>query len=151
MPLKWQRALLWAAVLALAAVIFAFSAQPGPASDGMTEAAVSPLIDLIVGGGTGGEDAWQRAYIIVGTLARKAAHVAEYALLGLLVTLLMRSYGLRGRLLPILVCIAYAASDEIHQAFVPGRLGAPVDVLIDGAGVTLGVMAAGFLSHFRRK
>ncbi|MFN7162218.1 MAG: VanZ family protein, partial [Fimbriimonadales bacterium] len=30
-----------------------------------------------------------------------------------------------------------AVIDEIHQAFVPGRTGTPVDVLIDAVGIAL--------------
>ena len=36
--------------------------------------------------------------------------------------------------------IAYAATDEVHQHFVPGRLGSPVDVAVDAVGVALGVL-----------
>jgi hypothetical protein len=35
--------------------------------------------------------------------------------------------------------IAYAASDEVHQHFVTGRVGSPLDVLIDAVGVAIGV------------
>jgi VanZ family protein len=31
-------------------------------------------------------------------------------------------------------------SDEAHQAFVPGRLGSPIDVAIDAVGVVAGVV-----------
>ena len=34
----------------------------------------------------------------------------------------------------------YAISDEVHQSFVPGRLGSPVDVAIDAIGVAAGVV-----------
>lgn len=46
-----------------------------------------------------------------------------------------------------LLTVAYAASDEWHQAHVPGRHSQPVDVLIDalGAAVALGVL------HYRRR
>lgn len=148
---RWQRVLLWVATLALGAAIFAFSAQPGPESDDMTAAAVTPLIDLFLDANGSGEDAWQRAYLIAATLVRKAAHLAEYALLGLLLALLARAYGLQMRWLPLLIGVAYAATDELHQHFVPGRLGAVTDVLIDTIGVVAGVYAAGFISHIRRK
>lgn len=35
--------------------------------------------------------------------------------------------------------VAYAASDEIHQLFVPGRACMPLDVLIDSSGALAGV------------
>jgi len=66
---------------------------------------------------------------------RKTAHAAEFAVLGLL---LARAIG---RELPALVLgIGYAAADELHQAFVPGRLGSPWDVLLDSVGVAFGVL-----------
>ena len=67
---------------------------------------------------------------------RKLAHAAEYALLG---ALLFRALD---REVPALALgVAYAASDELHQHFVRGRTGAPLDVLIDAVGVAIGVMA----------
>jgi VanZ family protein len=67
---------------------------------------------------------------------RKIAHAAEFAVLGFL---LLRAVG--GPQVALGLGIAYAVSDEIHQHFVPGRLGSPIDVLIDSAGVLAGVLA----------
>ncbi len=66
---------------------------------------------------------------------RKLAHTAEYAVLG---ALLARALGRSGPALAI--GVLYAVSDEVHQAFVPGRLGSPVDVAIDAVGVVCGVL-----------
>jgi VanZ family protein len=69
---------------------------------------------------------------------RKIAHAAEYAVLG---ALLFRALG---RELPaVAIGIAYAVTDEVHQAFVSGRRGAPVDVLVDAVGVLVGVYVLG--------
>jgi VanZ family protein len=66
---------------------------------------------------------------------RKLAHATEYAVLG---GLLLRALG---RELPAFALgVAYAASDELHQAFVEGRHGAPRDVAIDAAGVLIGIL-----------
>ena len=66
---------------------------------------------------------------------RKTAHAAEFAVLGLL---LARAIGHE---LPALILgIAYAVTDELHQAFVPGRLGSVWDLLLDSVGVALGVL-----------
>ena len=66
---------------------------------------------------------------------RKLAHVTEYAVLG---ALLLRALP---RELPALaIGIAYAASDELHQHFVPGRQASPVDLAIDAVGVVIGVI-----------
>lgn len=65
---------------------------------------------------------------------RKLGHMAEYAVLGLLLTRAL------GRPLPaFLLGVAYAVSDEVHQHFVPGRHGTPIDVAIDAVGVAVGV------------
>ena len=68
---------------------------------------------------------------------RKLAHATEYAILG---ALLLRA--LRHPNWAVALGIAYAISDEIHQSFVPGRQGSPLDVLIDSAGVIAGVVLA---------
>ena len=38
----------------------------------------------------------------------------------------------------LLLCIGYAITDELHQAFVPGRTPKLLDVLIDSSGASLG-------------
>lgn len=65
---------------------------------------------------------------------RKFAHAAEYAMLG---ALLARATGRVG--LAFALGTLYAVSDEIHQSFVPGRMGSSLDVAIDAVGVAIGV------------
>jgi VanZ family protein len=69
------------------------------------------------------------------TILRKIAHGTEYAFLGVLLMRALRrvdvAFGLG---------VLYAASDELHQAFVRGRHGSPVDVLIDAVGVAAGLL-----------
>lgn len=48
---------------------------------------------------------------------------------------------LKRMLLPWLIAALYAASDEIHQLFVPGRSGQLSDVILDSAGALAGVAA----------
>lgn len=71
-------------------------------------------------------------------LLRKTAHVLEYAVLAALIWRAFRgSFGLKGPVLALLCFSAaalYAASDEWHQSFVPGRGPSAVDVLIDSTG-----------------
>ena len=69
---------------------------------------------------------------------RKVAHAAEYAVLGFL---LVRATGREWAALAL--GIAYAASDELHQHFVPGRFGSPLDVAVDAVGVAVGVLLVG--------
>ena len=37
------------------------------------------------------------------------------------------------------LAVAYACTDELHQTFVRGRHGTPVDVAIDAAGALIGL------------
>jgi VanZ family protein len=92
--------------VALMAVIFALSAQP----------------DLGTGLGT------------FDLVARKLAHMAEYALLWLL---WVRALGASTLVPATLITLCYAVSDEWHQTMVAGRVGSPLDVLVDAAGVAI--------------
>ncbi len=65
---------------------------------------------------------------------RKLAHFTEYFILGVLVIFTLREYGIKNVYVPIIVCILYACSDEIHQLFIPGRTGSWKDTLIDSGG-----------------
>ncbi|MDX6411676.1 MAG: hypothetical protein QOE91_1192 [Gaiellaceae bacterium] len=67
---------------------------------------------------------------------RKGAHITEYAILALLLARALE------REVPAFVLgVLYAASDEVHQSFVRGRHGAPLDVAIDSIGLLIGVIA----------
>ena len=71
---------------------------------------------------------------------RKCAHMTEYAVLAALL------YRALDRELPAFVgAVAYAATDELHQHFVPGRHASAVDVAIDAVGATIGLLAWGRL------
>ena len=72
---------------------------------------------------------------------RKVAHAAEFAVLGFL---LLRALGREPAALAL--GIAYAASDELHQYFVPGRQGSLLDVALDSVGVAAGVVTFKVLS-----
>ena len=66
---------------------------------------------------------------------RKIGHAGEFAVLG---ALLARALG--SARLALVVGVLYAVSDEVHQVFVPGRTGSPLDVALDAVGVALGVV-----------
>ena len=72
---------------------------------------------------------------------RKVAHFLEYTVLGAMVGNAARNanIGPRKEFASWLICIIYAATDEIHQYFVPGRACRLMDVAIDSAGALVGV------------
>ena len=73
------------------------------------------------------------------TVLRKLAHMAEF---GLLWFLWWRALGYADPRPAIVIALAYAVSDEVHQSFVAGRVGSPVDVAIDAAGIGLAGLIA---------
>jgi VanZ family protein len=76
---------------------------------------------------------------LIDTVGRKLLHFGEYALLCVLWWRVF-AHGMpprRAVLLAFLVASAYAATDELHQSFVEGRHGTPVDWAIDTAGAAV--------------
>lgn len=75
---------------------------------------------------------------------RKTAHFSIYALLGLLMRFSFQFIPVKGKkaLWSYPACVLYAASDEIHQYFVPGRSCELRDVGIDSLGALLGTAIA---------
>ncbi len=71
---------------------------------------------------------------------RKAAHMFEFGMLSLSVWFALSFWTGRRKVLFILTIVistVYAASDEFHQRFVPGREGTPRDVLVDSVGILI--------------
>lgn len=72
-----------------------------------------------------------------------AAHLTEYAVLGLLLARWLGGQfpglGRWAAAAAWVACAAYGVSDEVHQAFVPGRDATPVDWLFDALGAFAGV------------
>lgn len=75
-------------------------------------------------------------------LAKKGAHAFGYALLGAAYAHAVspgRRPTLGNAVLAVGLAALYAASDEWHQSFTPGRHPAWMDVGIDAAGAAVGV------------
>lgn len=74
-------------------------------------------------------------------IVRKTAHFTIYAILGILTFMAVRISKIKfPYLIAPVICLAYAASDEIHQYFVPGRSCELRDVCIDFSGSVLGII-----------
>ena len=74
------------------------------------------------------------------------AHLAEYFVLGYLLARMFGKKGAAAFLLALAICLIYAASDEWHQSFVPGRVMDIVDWMFDGVGGIVGI-----LGYYMRK
>ena len=75
-------------------------------------------------------------------LVRKCAHLTEYAILAALLWRALRRHPASFSPAPALafvIAAAYASLDEFHQSYIASRTGSSWDVLIDCAGVILGL------------
>lgn len=130
--------LLYGALVAWMVVIFLFSAQPHSAEV-------------------------TREFFHEGNfVVRKFAHFSEYAILAILAITSFSSHipANQSASSPdrrvafnagIAISVLYAISDEIHQAFVPGRGAAISDVLVDSVGVVIGSLVISYLRRRQRK
>lgn len=150
-------------VLLWMAVIFAFSAQPDTESSQISGGVSYRIIQ-----------GWDRVFHremtqqqmeeaaeLIDHPVRKAAHMTEYGILAVLILQVCLAYSgwdkgigkIRKLCLgALLMTAAYAATDEFHQLFVPGRAGRITDVLIDSAGAAIALLFAGLiLKHIKNK
>jgi len=83
-------------------------------------------------------------------IVRKCGHLSEYAVLALLNLRAVkrsqcdagRGWSWKAAGISLLIAAIYAATDEWHQSFIPGRTAALADVLIDSSGAFAGLALA---------
>ncbi len=133
----WKKRMAWALCAAWMGLIFLMSAMPGDVS-GEQSGTVTRLLIHSVTLLLGEETAQAMPSQALELLVRKAAHMAEYAVLWLLFERALRLSGARRpRLWALMLSAAYAGTDEFHQRFIPGRGPSPMDVMVDTAGAAL--------------
>ncbi len=122
-PTQISDAIEWVPVLLWGTVIFLLSTSSFSSIN--TSAIIGPILRFIYPAISAA------ALSLDNELIRKTAHFVEY---GILFWLLVRG-PLRGRpWIALACCVAYAAMDETHQIFVPGRGPSVFDVALDSTG-----------------
>jgi VanZ family protein len=122
-------------------VIFSFSSEVRSVSHARSEAIVSAVTHTFH---------IKASNDLVDFITRKSAHTFLYLILGILMFNVVKEYNKSGNrerdlklavLLSILLCMAYANSDEFHQMFTNGRGSLVSDVIIDSvaSSVSIGV------------
>ena len=96
---------------------------------------------------------WQSGTADVGGLlgslppgSDKVGHFAAFAWLAAMLTLATER-----PLLAAALATLYGATDEVHQAFVPGRWSDPLDLLADALGAAVGAWLVGRALGRRRR
>lgn len=115
-------------------VIFLFSAQNGEDSSETSGGVVLFICSIL------NYSPSQIMLDIMTTCVRKAAHMTEFGILGILVfNTLHCGFGSFRGIYPLAFAVAslYAATDETHQLFINGRSGKFTDWIIDSTGIIL--------------
>jgi VanZ family protein len=125
----------WLAVAACAGAIFVFSGDDFSAAN--TSRILGPLLRWLF------PDLAPDAMATLHMAVRKAAHLTEYGLLGLLafraLRLSLAISNARAALLGLGLVLLVSATDELRQSFIASRTGTIRDVCIDLVGGALGV------------
>ncbi|MBR2834984.1 MAG: VanZ family protein [Coriobacteriales bacterium] len=162
------------AVLAVCSFIFFMSAQPADESSVMSNSIFDIVVGIFIPDYNlldADEQLIKKSQLT--HIIRKLAHFTEFAVLG--VTILNLLYQIAkanlsgeqetgkhfesNRYIPLagkipvawLLATLYAATDEFHQLFVPGRGGLITDVCIDSAGVLTGVLITAAIIAFKQR
>jgi len=93
---------------------------------------------------------------LIHAFIRKGGHVIEYFILGLLLFRAFHgdlpvSWIWRRSFFAVIVVVLFAATDEIHQSFVPTRTASAADVGIDAAGGILAQFVSALWHRYREK
>jgi VanZ family protein len=128
----------WIWVVAWMGLIFFFSTDLFSGSQ--TSRIIGPLLKWFV------PDISDDSIAAVQLVARKIAHLLEYAILSILICRAlvkcgdMQSLPLAALGQSVVFAAVYAALDEWHQSWTDERFGSLLDVAIDSAGATIGAV-----------
>ena len=141
-------------------IIFSFSAKPAVNSN-ETSLKIAERVLTVFEKATGIEYAGDKRADVLGAInhvVRKGGHFCEFALLACTFVLHLLVLKKKEKYLlfaPIILSALYAATDELHQLFIPGRSCQLSDVLLDSCGAATGsVFFAIFMvlySHHKKK
>ncbi len=133
----------WLPSVLIMATIFYFSAKPDTNSNESSMLITNRVIKLYeaLTDTQNQNDISIETMEQINLIIRKTAHFCEYALLAASFALhfiLWKQKGKRLFIAPVILASLYAATDEFHQTFVPGRSGQWKDVFLDTSGAVIG-------------
>lgn len=135
----WLPVALWMGII--------FWMSTGTFSSQNTSAILEPIITLLI------PDLSHEDLDVIHEAIRKAGHVTEYFIFGVLLFRAFRGSSDKPRpwqwtLYSLLITLGYAAGDEYHQSFVSTRTASLLDVCFDVSGGLL-AQAVSILRHRR--
>lgn len=146
------------ALVAWMLLILSFSAQPADQSSVASRAVVKAIIDAMALVLSIADAPQEKALLVaqLHNLVRKAAHVFNYLILGLLS---YNAFLLSGRIhagarlfaAAAVFCMVFAGMDEGLQRLIPGRSSQLFDVLLDSVSAVVGISACWLLRRGREK
>lgn len=129
-----KKIIVWILMILWMLIIFIFSSQNSEDSSKLSRGFLRNFILWFLPENIDGDIVDFLEYIL-----RKCAHMTEYAVLGILISIQLRLYHVfkaewKKIWIAVFLVMIYASTDEFHQLFVGGRSGQVTDVLIDTCG-----------------
>ncbi len=154
MKLGCKKFVVWAHVLLHSSIIFSFSSQDAVSSSALSEGLTEKIKSeqtieeeiLAEEGAQSKQNASLKAeerFSLLESVLRKCAHMFLFFVLGILICILVKVYGLKkiyAKTTVLFAGMAVAFFDETIQLYTPGRSGELRDVMIDTLGVCIGIL-----------
>lgn len=133
-----KRIIFIAMILVTFFTIFNFSAQNGKESGNVSHKVTTVIVKVVVKNEASREKYIEKLEPVV----RKLAHFSIYTVAGFAIMGMFCTFDIKNKyklIFSLLIGVAYAVSDEIHQMYTPGRGPSIIDVGIDSLGVLTGI------------
>ncbi len=121
-------------------IVFSFSNQNGTKSQGSSDIITNKIVEI-------SDDYFalniKSSEDTISFVVRKLAHFSIYFLGGILIYNFINTFSINKKyiiIFSIVLGVAYACTDELHQLFIDGRSAQMMDVFIDSCGVVLAVV-----------
>ena len=136
---------LWILVILWAGLIFFMSSMDTNESNGKSKTIINDVVEKSVETTNGlsitdkhpSKNKMNQVIEKLNYPLRKAAHASEYFIFTILILIALKNSGVKENkkfIIALVICFAYACTDEYHQTFVNGRTGQFSDTLIDTFG-----------------
>ena len=147
----FKAAVFTALTVITAALIFFFSAQAGEESASFSNGITRQIFNLFPWVSELPPEVYEAKFYEWHTFVRMMGHCFEFFTLSVFASLMWKFWDIGWpSLIGFITSALYAISDEIHQAFVPGRAAEITDVLVDCLGAFVGAFIIYLIINAKR-